>query len=249
MRRCPPSGRKAQFAPRMLRRSSPSQAIAVNAAAMTSAAAVHIRCRYALTTATDAGADADVLPARIRVRRPRRGRQTARPHCSPHPNATASTWPLSRREAALMCNTGWATRIPQDARRQEARLRGLPGQQAVHQHRQCRRQLRAALTPMDYPNRRRLKICAYAELRELKDDIDLARRVASPGHKAKIERAVLLRLELHAVHHAALHRARVGASARAGQVAQPKPGKRGEGAPCLVSAASSGAAEDDVLDR
>jgi predicted pyridoxine 5'-phosphate oxidase superfamily flavin-nucleotide-binding protein len=54
---------------------------------------------------------------------------------------------------------------------------------------------RAALILMDYPNRRRLKIYAHAELRDLKDDADLAQRLASPGCKAKVERAVLLRLE------------------------------------------------------
>lgn len=54
---------------------------------------------------------------------------------------------------------------------------------------------RVALILMDYPNRRRLKIYAHAELRDLKDDPDLAQRLASPGYKAKIERAMLLRLE------------------------------------------------------
>jgi hypothetical protein len=48
---------------------------------------------------------------------------------------------------------------------------------------------------MDYPNRRRLKIYAHEELRDLKDDTDLAQRLASPSCKAKVERAVLLRLE------------------------------------------------------
>src|SRR4051812_21715435 len=37
---------------------------------------------------------------------------------------------------------------------------------------------------MDYPNRRRLKINALAEFKELKDDADLARRLASLGYKA-----------------------------------------------------------------
>jgi predicted pyridoxine 5'-phosphate oxidase superfamily flavin-nucleotide-binding protein len=61
---------------------------------------------------------------------------------------------------------------------------------------------RAALILMDYPNRRRLKIYAHEELRDLKDDTDLAQRLASPGYKAKVERAVLLRQELPAAHHA-----------------------------------------------
>jgi predicted pyridoxine 5'-phosphate oxidase superfamily flavin-nucleotide-binding protein len=111
---------------------------------------------------------------------------------------------------------------------------------------------RAALILMDYPNRRRLKIYAHEELRDLKDDTDLAQRLASPGYKAKVERAVLLRQELPAAHHAALHRARVGASARAGQVAHPRPGKRGEGAPRRQllpgQRGKSGAAEDEVRD-
>jgi predicted pyridoxine 5'-phosphate oxidase superfamily flavin-nucleotide-binding protein len=54
---------------------------------------------------------------------------------------------------------------------------------------------RAALILMDYPNRWRLKICAHAELRGLKDDPDLAQCLASPYYKGKIERAVLLRLK------------------------------------------------------
>jgi hypothetical protein len=83
---------------------------------------------------------------------------------------------------------------------------------------------------MDHPNRPRLKIYAQSELRELKDDTDLARRLASPGYIAKVKRAVLVRLELPAAHHTALHRARVGASARAGQVAYFRLGKRGDGA-------------------
>src|SRR5262245_45848395 len=46
----------------MLGRSSPSQAITVNATATASAAAVHITRRYASTTKTYARADADVPP-------------------------------------------------------------------------------------------------------------------------------------------------------------------------------------------
>ena len=42
-----------------------------------------------------------------------------------------------------------------------------------------------ALILIDYPNRRRLKIDAHTELRELKYDPDPARRLASPGYKAK----------------------------------------------------------------
>jgi len=39
--------------------------------------------------------------------------------------------------------------------------------------------------PRNYPNRRRLKIYAHAELRELKDNTYLLCRLASPGYKAK----------------------------------------------------------------
>ena len=110
----------------------------------------------------------------------------------------------------------------------------------------------AALVPMNYPNRRLRKIYAHAELRELKDDTDLARRLASPGYKAKVERAVLVRLELPATHHAALHRARVGACARAGQVAYCRLGKRDDGAQghqfLPGQRGESGAAEDEVRD-
>lgn len=40
----------------------------------------------------------------------------------------------------LAAGQGRAAPIPLGARRQDTRLRGLPGQQAVHQRRQCRRQ-------------------------------------------------------------------------------------------------------------
>jgi predicted pyridoxine 5'-phosphate oxidase superfamily flavin-nucleotide-binding protein len=53
---------------------------------------------------------------------------------------------------------------------------------------------RVALILMDYPNRRRLKVYAHAEVRDVKGDLDLAQRLASPEYKAKLERA-LLRLE------------------------------------------------------
>ncbi len=54
---------------------------------------------------------------------------------------------------------------------------------------------RAALILMDYPGRRRLKIFAHAEAKELGDDPELAARLATPGYKAKVERAMLFRLE------------------------------------------------------
>ena len=58
----PVNGRRAQTVPRRSGGSSPSHAIAVNAATTASTAAFHITRRYASTTATDARADADVLP-------------------------------------------------------------------------------------------------------------------------------------------------------------------------------------------
>jgi hypothetical protein len=54
---------------------------------------------------------------------------------------------------------------------------------------------RAALFLMDYPHRTRLKIFAQAEARDLKDDPDLAARVALPGYKARVERAMIFKLE------------------------------------------------------
>jgi predicted pyridoxine 5'-phosphate oxidase superfamily flavin-nucleotide-binding protein len=54
---------------------------------------------------------------------------------------------------------------------------------------------RAALFMMDYPNRRRLKIYARIELRDLGDDPALAAALAMPDYKAKIERAAVLHLE------------------------------------------------------
>lgn len=54
---------------------------------------------------------------------------------------------------------------------------------------------RAALFLMDYPNRRRLKIYAHIEIRDLGGDPDLAAMLAMPDDKAKIERAIVLHLE------------------------------------------------------
>jgi uncharacterized protein len=48
---------------------------------------------------------------------------------------------------------------------------------------------------MDYPNRRRLKIYAHIEIRDLTNDPTLAAAVAMPDYKAKIERAMMLHLE------------------------------------------------------
>jgi len=54
---------------------------------------------------------------------------------------------------------------------------------------------RVALILMDYPNRRRLKIYARIEAKDLNDDPALAEKLALPGYKAKPERAFLLHLE------------------------------------------------------
>jgi len=54
---------------------------------------------------------------------------------------------------------------------------------------------RVALFLMDYPNQRRLKILAHAEERDLASDPELATRLATPGYKAKVERAMLFHLE------------------------------------------------------
>jgi uncharacterized protein len=54
---------------------------------------------------------------------------------------------------------------------------------------------RAALFLMDYANRARLKILGHIELKDLKDDPDLAAKLAVPGYKAKVERAMLIHLQ------------------------------------------------------
>jgi predicted pyridoxine 5'-phosphate oxidase superfamily flavin-nucleotide-binding protein len=54
---------------------------------------------------------------------------------------------------------------------------------------------RVALILMDYPRRARLKILAHAEIRDLTSDPDLAAKLATPGYKAKTERAIVLHLE------------------------------------------------------
>jgi hypothetical protein len=106
MRRRPRSRTQGSNRPAMLGRIIAEHAIAVNAATTASTAAVHIMRRYASTTATDARADADVLPNAIRARRQRRGRQAARPRCSPrtpgHPARSARTTVVSGAMHAVM---------------------------------------------------------------------------------------------------------------------------------------------------
>jgi hypothetical protein len=48
---------------------------------------------------------------------------------------------------------------------------------------------------MDYVNRRRLKIFAHAEVKSLKDNPELADKVATPGYRGKAERVFLLHLD------------------------------------------------------
>jgi len=54
---------------------------------------------------------------------------------------------------------------------------------------------RVALLLMDYPNRRRLKILAHAEMKGVADDAQLAARLATPGYRGKVERVFLLHVE------------------------------------------------------
>lgn len=53
---------------------------------------------------------------------------------------------------------------------------------------------RAALILMDYPNRRRLKIYAHVETRDLGADPELAAELALPGYRAKVERSLVIHL-------------------------------------------------------
>jgi predicted pyridoxine 5'-phosphate oxidase superfamily flavin-nucleotide-binding protein len=53
---------------------------------------------------------------------------------------------------------------------------------------------RAALILMDYPNRRRLKLYAHVEARDLAADPVLAAELALPGYWAKVERGLIMRL-------------------------------------------------------
>jgi predicted pyridoxine 5'-phosphate oxidase superfamily flavin-nucleotide-binding protein len=53
---------------------------------------------------------------------------------------------------------------------------------------------RAALILMDYPNRRRLKLYAHVEATDLEKDPELAAEVALPGHRAKVERGLVMHL-------------------------------------------------------
>jgi len=54
---------------------------------------------------------------------------------------------------------------------------------------------RVALFLMDYPNRRRLKILAHAELKGLSEEPELAARLVDQGYKGRPERIWVLQLE------------------------------------------------------
>jgi predicted pyridoxine 5'-phosphate oxidase superfamily flavin-nucleotide-binding protein len=54
---------------------------------------------------------------------------------------------------------------------------------------------RVSLILMDYANRRRLKIFAHAEVKNLADDPELASKIATPGYRGKVERAFVLHLD------------------------------------------------------
>jgi predicted pyridoxine 5'-phosphate oxidase superfamily flavin-nucleotide-binding protein len=54
---------------------------------------------------------------------------------------------------------------------------------------------RVALIMVDYPNRRRMKILAHAEVKDLAADPALAELLIDPSYKAKPERAYLLHLD------------------------------------------------------
>ena len=53
---------------------------------------------------------------------------------------------------------------------------------------------RAALILMDYPNRRRLKLYAHVEAKDLTADPELAAELALPDYRAKVERALVIHL-------------------------------------------------------
>jgi uncharacterized protein len=54
---------------------------------------------------------------------------------------------------------------------------------------------RAALILIDYPHRRRLKIYAHAEIRDLAAEPELGAKLIAPGYRAKVERGLILRLQ------------------------------------------------------
>ncbi len=53
---------------------------------------------------------------------------------------------------------------------------------------------RAALILMDYPNRRRLKMFAHVEARDLLEDPELVEKLTLPAYRAKVERSLVFHL-------------------------------------------------------
>jgi uncharacterized protein len=53
---------------------------------------------------------------------------------------------------------------------------------------------RAALILMDYPHRRRLKLYAHVEAKDLAADSELAAKLTLPGYRAKVERGLVIHL-------------------------------------------------------
>ena len=53
---------------------------------------------------------------------------------------------------------------------------------------------RAALILMDYPNRRRLKLYAHVEAKDLAADPELGTKLTRPDYRAKVERALIIHL-------------------------------------------------------
>ena len=56
---------------------------------------------------------------------------------------------------------------------------------------------KAAIFLMDYPNQRRLKILATVDVHDAADRPDLIEKLTDPAYDAKIERAVILRVEAY----------------------------------------------------
>ncbi|MBU2531244.1 MAG: pyridoxamine 5'-phosphate oxidase family protein [Alphaproteobacteria bacterium] len=54
---------------------------------------------------------------------------------------------------------------------------------------------RASLFFMDYPNRRRLKVLAYARVVTFEDDPDLIAKLSDSGYRAKVERGLVFDVE------------------------------------------------------
>ncbi|MGF1510654.1 MAG: pyridoxamine 5'-phosphate oxidase family protein [Myxococcota bacterium] len=54
---------------------------------------------------------------------------------------------------------------------------------------------RVSLFFVDYPNRRRLKVFARAEVHRERDDPELARRVLDPSYRATVDRIIVLKVE------------------------------------------------------